>query len=288
MDEARALKLSQGALYGVPFLTVEQIRMRVSGRYPEAAALPDHPAMDELLNAAGLDLKWDSTAKGVGCYVSRHNNAVSVTSGSESISRYRTSPPLTPGEMTPEIADARQFEERLERGIKEGAFLALMVNPKYYERAAQELTQRFPVKLVDFEGLLIDALRNVATSAKVNWELVLKTDAKPGEGDWNKLMLLIGRAMPDVEKQLASADQTVLMIYPGMLARYDQMTLLERLREKVGRRDGIPGFWMLLPSDQQAMLDGKAIPLISPGQRTRIPLSWLQNLHRSVSVETVE
>ena len=67
----------------------------------------------------------------------------------------------------------------------------------------------------------------------------------------------------------------MLLVYTGLLARYDQMALLERLRDKVGRRDGIPGVWLLIPGDQQAMMDGKAIPLIGPGQRTRVPLSWL-------------
>ena len=93
-------------------------------------------------------------------------------------------------------------------------------------------------------------------------------------------MLLVGRAMPMVAKQLATAQKTMLIIYAGLLARYDQMTLLERLRDKVGRRDGIPGLWILIPGDQQALMDGKAIPIISPGQRARIPESWLQNAHR--------
>ena len=46
MEAARALKLSQGALYGVAFLTVEQIHDRVGSRYPEATPLPDRPALD--------------------------------------------------------------------------------------------------------------------------------------------------------------------------------------------------------------------------------------------------
>ena len=71
------------------------------------------------------------------------------------------------------------------------------------------------------------------------------------------------------------------MIYPGLLARYDQMDLLSRLSQKVGRRDGIPGLWLLLPGDHQAMIDGKAVPLLGPGQRACIPESWLQNVHRS-------
>jgi hypothetical protein len=116
----------------------------------------------------------------------------------------------------------------------------------------------------------------------------LKTDAKPGEGDWDKLMLLIGRAMPEVEKQLATADKTMLIVYPGLLARYDQMTLLEKLRDRVGRRDGVAGVWVLVPGDSQAMMDGKAIPLISPGQRTTVPLSWLKYARRGRVAQSSE
>jgi hypothetical protein len=84
-----------------------------------------------------------------------------------------------------------------------------------------------------------------------------------------------------VEEQLSRADKTMLLVYAGLLARYDQMTLLERLRDKIGRRDGIPGLWLLIPGDHQALMDGKAVPIISPGQRARIPESWLQNIHRA-------
>ena len=286
MDAARAIKLSQGALYGVPFLTVQQIQDRVRGRYPEAAALPDRPVLDDLLRAAGFDFNWDATGKGVGCYVSRLRDAISITSGSESVSRLPTSSGTVPaGEITPEIADARQFEERLERGIKEGSFLALMVNPKCYERAAQELCERFPIELVDFEGLFVEALRDVATKAGAKWDVVVNADGAPGSEPWRKFMVLVNRAMPMVEKRLNSATKTMLLTYPGLLARYDQMPLLERLREKVGRRDGIPGVWMLIPGDQQALLDGKAIPIISAGQRTRIPDQWIRNEHRAFSQE---
>lgn len=283
MDAPRAIKLSQGALYGVPFLTVQQIQDRVRSRYPEAAALPDRPVLDDLLSAAGFDFNWDAAGKGVGCYVSRLRDTPSVTSGSESVSRAATSSgSLTPGEITPDIADARQFEERLERGLKEGSFLALLVHPKYYQRAAQELCHRFAIEAIDFEGLFIDALREVASKAGAKWEAVVGADATPGSEPWKKLMVLVNRAMPLVERRLNSAAKTMLLIYPGLLARYDQMPLLERLRENVGRRDGIPGLWLLIPGDSQALLDGKAIPIISPGQRTRIPEGWLRNEHRAL------
>jgi serine/threonine protein kinase len=287
MDAARALKLSQGAIYGVSSLTVAQIRDRVSGRYPEAAPVPDWPALDDLLQAAGFDFQWDSAGKGGGCYVARIRDVVSITSGSESISRVATSSGSAANnqatqEITPEIADARQFEERLERGIKEGSFLALIVNPKCYQRAVSELQNRFSIEVVDIEGLIVDTLRDVASKANAKWDALVNADAKPGSEPWKKFMVLVNRAMPLVEKQLSSSSKTLLLIYPGLLARYDQMPMLERLREKVGRKDGVAGVWMLIPGDTQAMLDGKAIPIISPGQKTRIPDQWIRNEHRAV------
>ena len=83
-----------------------------------------------------------------------------------------------------------------------------------------------------------------------------------------------------LEAQMTATDKTMLLIYPSMLARYDDMGLLERLQDKVGRPDGIHGVWLLIPGDQHAMMNGRAVP-ISPGQRARIPESWLKNVHRA-------
>jgi hypothetical protein len=125
---------------------------------------------------------------------------------------------------------------------------------------------------------MIDALREVAGKARVDWSLVLRTDATPHHGDWNKLMLLVGRALPRVEERLSKAASTVLLVHPGLLARYDNIDLLERLRDRVGRPGGPPGLWVLLPS-QQPLIDGKAVPLLSPAQRVHIPESWIANVY---------
>lgn len=300
MDAARAIKLSQGAIYGVPTLTVEMIRDRVSGRYPEAAPVPDRPQLDTLLQAAGFDFEWDSGGKGGGCYVAHIRDVVSITSGSESISRVPTSSGSATNnqatqEITPEIADARQFEERLERGIKEGSFLALIVNPKCYQRAVFELQNRFSIEVVDIEGLIVDTLRDVASKANAKWEALVNADAKPGSEPWKKFMVLVNRAMPIVEKSLVtghsslandqgkmtSDKRSILLIYPGLLARYEQLGLLEKIRDEIGRSSGLHSCWILIPGDNQAFIDGKPVPIISPGQKTKVPDTWLANIHRA-------
>ncbi|QDU41273.1 Serine/threonine-protein kinase PknL [Maioricimonas rarisocia] len=284
MEAARALKLSQGALYGVRTLTIDQIRKRVAGRYPLAEPLPGRPELDQLLQVAGFDCRWDENTHKGGCYVIRSPHSLSISSGSQSdlLSRQKTaSTPPEPIELTPEDAESRQLDERLDRAIRDGAYLALLVRPGLYEQAAAELCHRFPLQLVNFEALFLECLRDAATEAGARWDVVLKADANPGSPDWTNLMILIARVMPEVRKRLVRADRTILLTWPGLLARYDQMSLLDELREKIGRKDGIPGLWLLVPGSQQAIMDNKAIPLIGPGQRTRLTRYWIENRHRS-------
>jgi len=83
-----------------------------------------------------------------------------------------------------------------------------------------------------------------------------------------------------------------LLIYPGLLARYGQMGLLERLRDDLGRVGGMPGLWVLVPDENRAMIhDGRgteqAVPVLSPGQRVRIPGQWLSRMTIEHPIESV-
>src|SRR5207302_1018149 len=124
---------------------------------------------------------WDPKARPPnapesGCYVTPAADPYVSPSGSESLSR--TPPSEDPGGSP----DARQFEERLRRIAREGAFLALLAHPRDYPRA----------------------------------------------------------------------------------------------RERVGR-DGLPGLWLLIPSEEQALIDGKPVPIVTPGQRVEVPSEWVAN-----------
>jgi hypothetical protein len=263
-------------LAGVRVLSAEQVRGRVAGRYPEAESLPDRPRLDELLAAAGVELAWDADALGgQGGYANLVHDTVSVSSVSTPPPRDPTAHGRDPREpITPEQADGRQFEEKLRRALKDGAFLTLLVPPRAYLLTRQKLELRFPLlRVVDGDRVIVEALREAASKARVEWSLILRTDATPHNGDWKKLMLLVGRAMPQVEEKLSVSDATVLLVHPGLLARYDRLDLLERLRDRVGRPGGPQGLWLLLPT-QQPVIDGKAVPLLSPAQRVYVPESW--------------
>ena len=278
MSAERALKLAQGTLYGVLSLTIDQVHNRVMSRYPNAEQLPGRPALDELLRGVGLNFVW------VGG-VNRHyeNRGLNSQASLVSSSVMTGQPARTiEGDMSPEIADVRQFEERLSRGLRDGSYQVLMVDRRYYGRAVEQLQVQFDVVVVDFEAVFLAVLREVSDAAGVSWELVVRTDAMPGVGDWDKLMLLVGRVMPIVEQQLLEAEKTILLIYPGLLARYGQMGLLERLRDNLGRADGVPGLWVLVPDENRAMIhDGRgteeAVPVLSPGQRVRVPSEWFRS-----------
>ena len=71
--------------------------------------------------------------------------------------------------------------------------------------------------------------------------------------------------------------------YQPLIARYDQMAILETLRDKVGHDAPCPGLWLLVASDGQndmPKLDHAEIPLITPGQRAKVSEAWIDNVHR--------
>ena len=271
MGALRALKLAASALGGVKELTVEQVQDRVAGRYPDAEPLPHRPSLDKLLAQAGIELRWEPSAcKGLGAYVSTVSATDTLTSASVSP---RRSSHQSDAVLTPAEADRRQFEEKLRRSLQNGAFLTLLTPPRAYANTLRRLTETFQLQVMDGDRLFLDALRTAATQAKVDWSVVLRTDAAPGSADWNRLLMLVGRAVPTVEKELTTAGSTVLLLHAGLFARYDRLDVLETLRDKVGRPGGPPGLWLLLPNSQP-LIDGKAVPLLSPAQRVHVPESW--------------
>lgn len=289
MDAERALRLSQGALLGTGQLRIEELKRRVAGRYPEAAPLPDRPELDELLNRVAVGFTWDQTIAPRGAYRSPSRDPLASSHPTSELTRRTTDLGEPTGEVSPQDAEARQFDERLGRAKADGTFIAMTVEPRGYVRAVEELCQRYGVKAIDVEAAFVNGLREVAAEKKVKWERVLQADAKPGSEDWSRLLKIVRQAAPNIEAAITANDQTVLLIYPSLLSRYGQMDMLTKLREQVGRPGGLPGLWMLIAGDSQTelpVMDGEPIPVIGPAEWARIPEAWLRNRHRSNGSES--
>ncbi len=284
MPADRAVKLAQGALLGARELSVEQIRQRVLGRYPEAAPLPDRPRLDTLIGSLACDLEWDSTAAdGRGAYRARSFDVGRITSGPTSLTRYPTADAAA-AESDPEREQARAFEDRLARAARAGGFLALTTTTRHAERVADEIGRRFPLMRCDLDEMLIRHMKATVENMRARWDVVLKADLDGPVGpDWGKLLSVVGRALPAVELEVKASGGPVLLCHPGLLARYSKLDLIERLREATNRGEGLPGLWVLIPSDEQhpmPVLDGVAVPVITPAQWARIPEPWIENRHR--------
>jgi serine/threonine protein kinase len=297
MEAVRAIKLSHGGLVGVRFLSPDQIRQRVSSRYPLSAPLPGRPGLDRLLLEAGLELAWNADHPGGGAYASTAPNVFSVTDASGTV-RYSTvsratgiSPPqFRPSFVSPEIAEARSFEERLRYAEKTGSFLALTVAPKYYDLAREELISRFATQPLDLERVFVTALRQAADDVGADWTTVVNADAADRRSeDWRNLNHLIAsKIIPHVEQAFTKSDsdgKTVLAYNLNWLERYGQVVVLTRVAQAV--HAGRPhGAWMLIPAtagNPMPLLDGAAVPVITSNQWAYIPESWCQNLHRTDS-----
>jgi len=125
--------------------SVDDVRKRVAGRFPEAEPLPDRPALDMLLVEADWNVRWDEEATyGNGAYRARIAPIVSTSDGTIS---WR--PTIAPGlalSMDEEALAARRFDERLRAAANHGGFLVLTVPEKYYVRAERQLARQYGVQ----------------------------------------------------------------------------------------------------------------------------------------------
>ena len=277
MDAQRALKLGAGALLGPKRLPLEMVQQRIASRYPDAEPLPGRPQLDRMLEAEGLPLAW-KPADAAYAPPSPFGSA----DGTGTLSRRTTTvAPHVPD--APGVGEAQALEDRLARVAPEGRLLALTVEPRHYLRAADELEDRFGLERVSLEGLLLGALREAADLLGASWDVVLRADAAaPTSRDWRRLQALVQKAMPAVETALLARERPALLLFPGLLARYGQLALIDRLREAAAEGRA-PGAVLLIPADQQAtmpVIDGEALPVVLASDWARIPAPWLRNAHR--------
>src|SRR5439155_4442047 len=111
-------------------------------------------------------------------------------------------------QVTPDVAEARQFEDRLHDAYSEGGFLVLTVRPSRMRRCEDELLRRFRLQRVSFDDLLFDALREEAKDLEVDWSIIEKADGMDDSTQgWQNLLHLVGRASPKLATDLMHRDK---------------------------------------------------------------------------------
>jgi serine/threonine protein kinase len=275
-----ALELSQSALAGADDIKIQDLRDRVRERYPEAAPLPDRPALDDLLREAAYDWSWDDTA---GLYrAPRPSTDASTTYAPRSATRLTPRFYEVPPSERDDFETARDTEHKLTVADRQGSFLILTASMNYYYEAVAEIVRRFHPEVIDLDRKLLDAMRVIADARGHQWERVLTADAEPDESRHRaRLAGLVADAIPAVEAALRARTGPALLVNPGLLARYNQLSLIDRLRENPG-----PGVWLLVAGQDthKPMIDSDAVPLISPNHWARVTLYWIQNLHRAGAI----
>lgn len=285
MPASRALALGRAALLGGDAISVPEIQRRIAARFPHAQPLPGRPELDRLLDDGGFDLRWDSE---IDAYVAPQRIAFTgLTSYESSIGRMATATGTTFARPTtdPAVVEARDFERRLLDAQRDGGMLSLMAYPQELADAGKEL-RRLGATVIDMDALLIRQIHGAADDLGItDWDMVLAADAKDRTSvEWTNLGRLVDRAMPAVEVHIANTAGTVLLENVGLLGRYRQLGLFDRLRARI--MDGAPlrACWTLVPADDQAdrpSIDGSGIPVLTPNEYSRIPRTWLRNLHRA-------
>ena len=282
LSAERALRLGANTLLGARRLSVEQLHSRIHSRFPHAQQLPGRPALDRLLQEIEFPLAWHEAEDGLPAGFAMPAQPTGLTRLTSTLKRLTTA--LHPGEDSdPASERAQRFDTTVRRAMADGRVLLVTAEMKFVGRAASELCREYALTAVSLDRLLIDALRNEAARAHADWGVVLRADAAAhGSADWRRLNALVQRVMPNVTKILLDDPRALLVQHLGLLVRYAQVGVIQQLRDAAHAR-AHPARLLLLPGDggHAPVLDGVALPVITPADWVYLPRAWLENRHRA-------
>ncbi len=272
LEPSRALSLSSSVLTGD--LTPAAIQQRVLTRYPEAAPLPPRPELDALL--AQVQMKWD---EGSQRYVRpgerRQTDHTSLTSFTSLPTLSSSQKPLDSRYIALE-----EFEERLRITRDRRTLKVLGVRADQAHVAALALTRALGIRRVSLDAELAQALHDVMKEQEVSDEVLYAADQLgPGGPDWPELRSVVQQAAERVAYRLLPATEPLLLVQPGLVARYRLDAFLRRLLE-ASRDPKCAALFLLVPSHDKAGVpkinEQMVIPEIGLPQTLWVPLEWLK------------
>lgn len=279
LPAARAVALAAGSLLGATRLPVEQVRQRIVARFPDAERIPGRPALDHMLRDAGVPLEWSDEAR---AYVTPQVRSTLSSTGTQTRVGDNGAGAALPAVLYDTAEEEiLELEKRVRAVHAEGRFLAITTDPSRYELTAAVLRDRFGFATLSLERVLLDAMRQAAETLKVQWPIVLNADASArNDRAWRNLQMLVQRARPAVERALSEVDRPTVLLNPGLLARYELLSVLAPLQERERRG---PGVVVLVPDTAQSampMVDEVPLPVVHPSDWARTPSGWTRAMRR--------
>lgn len=266
-----ALRLAFRGLAGAQRISRHEVTDRVRVRFPAVPLLPGDSRLDALVEAAGLNLRFNPETS---MYESRE-----LSVGSSGASSFSTHTRM--GDAP--IAGASVVVQRLKDSVERRSFLGLGVKASRTGDLVRALETEFDAATLDLTDALIEAMRALAAEGKSPaWERLAAADAQPaGSRDQRGLAAVVGRALPRLEERIAelAADnprqRPVLITEASPLARYGRVDVLKRWSDMTLKRG--QAIWVVLPqtdANQGPLLDGSPV-LTSPNQFLAIDSDWV-------------
>ncbi len=270
MEGRRALELSAAIVPGR--ITEPKLRELVAARYPDAAALPPRPALDDLVASFGLQYV---SAEAI--YARPGNDGrTSLHTSLSSYTRIATLPTRGPEIEARKVA-VNEFDDTVRACLERRSLLVLGVSAERAGDAEAALAKRFGLVPKSFDQLFLEELERQMRSGKIDERLIYDTDLGGiAAKAWPNLIGLARRTAKAISATLLPPRTPLLLTQPGLIDRYELAEFLRGLVEGA-KDDDAEAILLLVPGHEGGIprIGDTVIPDLLPGQSTWVPKAWI-------------
>lgn len=268
MEARRALELSAAIVPAQ--ITEPKLRELVTARYPDAAALPPRPGLDDLVAQFGLHYVPSEAT-----YARPGTDRSSLHTSLSSYTRMSTAP--RGPEIEARSVAIQDFDDQVRTCLERQALLVLGVSAERGPDAELAVAKRFGLVPRSFDELFLAELDRQMKASRVRESLVYDTDASGVAADgWPNLVQLARRTVKAVAATLLPPREPLLLTQLGLIDRYGLVEFLRAVVE-ASKDDVSQAIVLLVPGHEGGIprIGDTLIPDLLPGQATWIPKSWI-------------
>jgi hypothetical protein len=260
-------------------LSPTAVQRRVRARYPEAQPLPDRPDLDAFVKPFGLS--WEPVR---GVYIRPGERRATQHT---SYSALTTLPSISTSKkaLDPRVIALSEFEEQVRNTIETSRLKILGVRANWAREAALALTDVFGLRRISLDTELLDAIHAVMDENDIDPDLVHAADRGGRSGrDWEELQGLVEQAAGKVADKLFPPAEPLLLVQPGLLARYQLESFL-RTMTAAARERASAAIFLLVPSHDTAGVprinEELSIPEVGRPESLWVPPEWIKERRKA-------